>query len=248
MWTMDKTAKDSVTRTYIELVTRGEILKAQKFINEMVPLWLKNDETIASLREEVNKLVNDIRGWHKDGREYPGIHAVVPFSTFPKFTIAKKLIEEFAQIGSILDIGCYSGVFLKGIGDTYERWGIDIHKKLLEILREEREPISYVFGTAEDIPLPPSKFNIVTAFDVLEHTLDLDRAIEEIERVCKPGGLIIVNLPQMTKDYVDEVLEHTRMFDEEDISRIWGHKKGFKMEDCVDELGRPTWFFSYRNA
>ena len=99
----------------------------------------------------------------------------------------------------------------------------------------------------ENIPYSKSVFDIVTAFDVMEHVVDLDRALLEIERVCKPGGLIIINLPRMTSGYKDEAFEHMRMLSDQDIEEIWGKKDNYTFELCKDELGRDTSFITYTN-
>ena len=88
---------------------------------------------------------------------------------------------------------------------------------------------------------------MITVFDTLEHVVDLDKSISEIERVCKSDGMVIINLPRMTLGYVDDSHEHMRMFDDDDINRIWGSKKNFNFEFCKDELDRPTSFITYTN-
>lgn len=44
-------------------------------------------------------------------------------------------------------------------------------------------------GVGEHIPFPEGQFDIVTAWDVLEHVRDPLRFVAECARVCKPGGL-----------------------------------------------------------
>lgn len=239
--------KQDIVNTYIELFTRGEMLKGEKFINECIPLELQEDKDILRLRKECNDRMADIRRWNREGRPYPGTHAIAEFNGFPKFVLAKEKIELNKEHGIILDIGCYSAVFLGGMNSNkYFCWGVDIHKELVGILQKgESGGIMYVFANSENLPFPDGKFDVVTAFDILEHVVDLDKSILEIERVCKDGGLIIVNLPRTTPGYVDESFEHLRMFSDEGIQDIWGDKKGFKMYDCKDELGRKTWFFTY---
>ena len=155
---------------------------------------------------------------------------------------------------NILDIGCYSGVFLremaniKHINGKFICVGMDIHKELMDILSKQNPDIVFKFGLAESIPFESKSFDVVTAFDVLEHVLNFWGALDEIERVCKKGGLILINLPRMTIGYKDESGEHLRMFDDNMINSNWGHKKDFKFEFCNDELGRPTSFISYTNV
>ena len=241
--------KKAFIEVFKELFDRGEILKAQYLVNNCVPLDIKNSPDIIDVKEEVNRHVEQICKWSEDGRTYPGTHATVKFNSFPKFVLARDILLNRCIGDNILDIGCYSGVFLNQMDiDGFSCSGIDIHKELMEKLNTES--ISgpyYKFGSVSKIPFQDDGFDTVTAFDILEHVIDLDKSISEIERVCKPGGLIIVNLPRMTLGYKDESHEHMRMLDDEDINRIWGNKKDFKFEFCNDEFGRPTSFITYTN-
>ena len=109
----------------------------------------------------------------------------------------------------------------------------------------KKDGVVYLFSQAENLPIQNEKFDIITAFDVLEHVLDFDKALVEIERVCKKNGLIIINLPRMSIGYKDDSYEHLRMFSDKDVKRIWGKKKNYKFQLCQDELGRDTSFITY---
>lgn len=249
---MDNEGKQAVIRTYKELFIRGEMLKAQRFINELVPLWLEDDENILEIRKECNNRIEEIKSW-RNGRPYPGTHATVEFESFDKFVKARELIRKsFPEGAVVMDIGCYSADFIKGIEKENKFcYGLDLHKELVEKLEKEKTKgakYRVAFGSAEALPAGDSSIiDVVTAFDVLEHVVDLDKSIEEIDRVCKPGGLVIINLPRMTHNYEDEAFEHMRMFDDEEIERIWGKKNNYKFRFCEDELGRLTSFITYEN-
>lgn len=248
---MNLQIKEQIINTYIELFTRGEMLKGWRFINACVPQELEDDEDIALLRAEANTRIQEIRDWPINGREYPGTHATVEFNSFPKFVLAKEKILSKYRSKKILDIGCYSGVFLEGMKTAgFDCWGIDIHGELMDKLNkdsDERGPF-YKFGSADNIPIEDGECDIVTAFDVLEHILEIEKALKEIDRVCKKGGFVIINVPRMTYGYKDEAYEHVRMFSDKDIERAWGKKKDFKLEMCSDEHGRPTSFITYING
>ena len=240
--------KKSFMNVFEELFDKGEILKAQCLIHNCTPLDIKNDPQIVDTRENIDKHIETIKKWSTDGRPYPGTHVTVDFSLMPKFVLAKKHILDKYSNGKILDIGCYSGVFIEEmVKEGFESHGVDVHGELMRFLDDDNlnKNLRYIFGSSENLPLSDNDYDVVTAFDVLEHVIDFDKALSEIERVCKPDGLIIINLPRMTVGYKDESQEHMRMFDDEDINRIWGNKKDFKFEFCQDELGRATSFITY---
>jgi ubiquinone/menaquinone biosynthesis C-methylase UbiE len=59
-----------------------------------------------------------------------------------------------------------------------------------------REPnINIAFALATDIPLDDDSVSLVTATEVLEHVPPIDRAIREIHRIMRPGGMLLCSIP-----------------------------------------------------
>src|SRR5260370_41254151 len=77
-----------------------------------------------------------------------------------------------------------------------------------------RPGMAFAYGTAEAIPFADATFDLVTAFDVLEHLDDDVRALREMARVARPGGLIAVTVPayQWMWGRQDEVSHHRRRY------------------------------------
>src|SRR5260370_25872204 len=73
-----------------------------------------------------------------------------------------------------------------------------------------RPGMAFAYGTAEAIPFADATFDLVTAFDVLEHLDDDVPALREMARVARPAGLIAVTWPayQWTWGRPDEVSHH----------------------------------------
>lgn len=55
--------------------------------------------------------------------------------------------------------------------------------------------VSFVVGTAEELPFTDGHFDAIVCFDVLEHVADPARAFAEIERVLAPGGRVWLVFP-----------------------------------------------------
>ena len=60
--------KKSFIQIFEELFHKGEILKSFSLVNYCVPLELKDDPQIKSIREMVNSRIDDIRIWSQVGR------------------------------------------------------------------------------------------------------------------------------------------------------------------------------------
>ncbi len=97
----------------------------------------------------------------------------------------------------MLDIGCGQGHYLRdAIEEGINAYGIDISTYALEnALAEVKDRIT--FGSLTEIPFADEEFDVMTAFDVIEHIhpKDTSNMIEEIRRVLKPGGIIIITTP-----------------------------------------------------
>lgn len=107
---------------------------------------------------------------------------------------------KFLRKGSslkMLDIGCGQGYYVRdAIEEGINAHGIDISTHAVDnALAEVRDRITC--GSITKIPFPDEEFDIMTAFDVIEHIHPKDtlNAVEEIRRVLKPDGIIIITTP-----------------------------------------------------
>jgi 2-polyprenyl-3-methyl-5-hydroxy-6-metoxy-1,4-benzoquinol methylase len=99
--------------------------------------------------------------------------------------------------GRILDVGTAGGAFL-GVAQRrgWEVAGCEPNRWMAE-WGSQHYDIMIKAGTIFDMELPDSHFDVVTLWDVLEHTPDPKKVLEECRRVLKPNGLLIVNYPDI---------------------------------------------------
>jgi SAM-dependent methyltransferase len=121
------------------------------------------------------------------------------------------VLESFAGVGYpfqaqiiepghvVLDIGSGSGtdVFIASrlVGSTGRVIGLDFtpamrEKLLASIERHGVRNVTVMDGNAEEIPLPDASVDVVTTNGVLNLVPDKDRAMREIARVLRPGGML----------------------------------------------------------
>jgi SAM-dependent methyltransferase len=103
-----------------------------------------------------------------------------------------------AGFETALDVGCGTGAnaaVLRSHGR--EVVGLDFRPEGIATARQQHcGDASFVRGDAARLPFANGAFDVVTALDVLEH-IDDEAALEEIVRVLRPGGAIIVSVPAM---------------------------------------------------
>jgi 2-polyprenyl-3-methyl-5-hydroxy-6-metoxy-1,4-benzoquinol methylase len=94
----------------------------------------------------------------------------------------------------ILEAGCGadSPVKLEQAGNYVV--GIDISKKQIERNKVVNEGI---VGDIQSYPLQKSEFDMIICWNVLEHLEHPDRALENFKNAIKPGGLIVIGIPNV---------------------------------------------------
>ena len=105
---------------------------------------------------------------------------------------------------TVLDLGCGGGFMSEALakrGATVI--GIDPVAAAVEAARAHAADaglaIDYRIGGGEAIPLADRSVDCVVCVDVLEHVADLDRVLDEIARVLKPGGLFLFDTINRTR-------------------------------------------------
>ena len=65
----------------------------------------------------------------------------------------------------------------------------------LDLFPDGLRPGEGVVGSATDLPFADDTFDVVSAFDVVEHCADDARAVAELARVLAPGGRMLLSVP-----------------------------------------------------
>ncbi len=128
----------------------------------------------------------------------------------------------------ILELGCGAAeltrqVAISATGCRITALEVDMiqHDKNLQAKKNQSTDLAnvrFIAGGAEAIPLHDASFDIVLMFKSLHHVPidEMDRALDEIHRVLKPGGLAYISEPIFAGDF-NEIL---RLFhDEEEVRK-----------------------------
>jgi SAM-dependent methyltransferase len=117
-------------------------------------------------------------------------------------------------VGSrVLDAGCGSGRTLEELVQYGEVSGIELSSEAAELARG-RGLGEVQIGRLEDLPWDDDTFDLITCLDVIEHVPDDVVALEELRRVSRPGGWLLVTVPayQALWSLHDEANHHYRRY------------------------------------
>ena len=113
----------------------------------------------------------------------------------------QRLVYDFkgGENKTVLDVGCGNGwVLANFFREGAQCFGLDLTQKAVDLSQKRFEMINggayFTVANAEELPFRDSSFDIATAMGVLHHTPDINKAIQEIHRVLKPGGRIVLML------------------------------------------------------
>lgn len=100
----------------------------------------------------------------------------------------------------ILDLGCGIGEFSIQLArrTTEKVIGVDITEASINCARQinHKSNIDYMVASAYELPFDNSSIDLVTGNAVLHH-FHLEKAMPEIKRVLKPGGMLLFFEPNM---------------------------------------------------
>jgi GT2 family glycosyltransferase/SAM-dependent methyltransferase len=106
--------------------------------------------------------------------------------------------REFCHGQRVLDTGCGVGYGSGHIADVAAYVvGIDNDARAVGFARGHygRPNVSYLVGDCQSLPFESQAFDVVTSFELIEHLPDAKCYLEEIRRVLKPSGTLVVSTP-----------------------------------------------------
>lgn len=168
----------------------------------------------------------------------------------------------FAQMQGkrILEIGCGNGadgVQFASHGADYT--GVDLTEAAVSATRRHFEVLGlsgrFQVENAEALSLGDAAFDVVYSHGVLHHTPNIDRAIQEVHRVLKPGGQAIIMLyHKQSFNYHVRIMGYMRLRVLMKILFRWGRWESDRAalgqtasSPSRGNLGPDTWEVHYRN-
>lgn len=106
-------------------------------------------------------------------------------------------IEEFKKGGTLCDLGCATGDFLREV-EFHKNWqgyGVEPNKFASNVAREAGLKVET--GTFLDNPFPSVNFDVICMWNVIEHLPDPLEILLEANKRLNPDGLLIFTTPNL---------------------------------------------------
>jgi len=77
-------------------------------------------------------------------------------------------------------------------------------------------------GRITQLPYPDARFDLIAAFDIVEHEPDHIAALDEITRVLRPSGTLVLSVPLHQDRWTrfDQTVGHCRRYEPDELMRL----------------------------
>jgi len=132
-----------------------------------------------------------------------------------RYQIASQFVGPDSRV---LDLGCGLGYGSRYLCRGVSYLGIDISEDAISYCRQVSDVKNVTFEqfNATSIPLPDSSFDVITAFEMLEHVPDPSTVVKEARRLLKPDGLFLSSTPD--RDTYNSLLTEPNLFHVSEMS------------------------------
>jgi SAM-dependent methyltransferase len=133
---------------------------------------------------------------------------------FKRFTDRSRRLD-------VLEVGCGIGGVIGSLRQftNLKLTGSEIYIHGLRYARAKLPDVEFIQMDATKIPFADA-FDVIGAFDVLEHIPDDELAMSQVSRAVRPGGLFIVTVPQYPWLWsrLDELVHHKRRYTRRELT------------------------------
>jgi SAM-dependent methyltransferase len=148
-----------------------------------------------------------------------------------RWDVVSRIVDRLAP-RTVLEVGCGQGAVGARLATRAEYVGVEPDHASFAIAKSRVEPRggAVINGTLDDVE-PGRTFDLVCAFEVLEHINDDIGALKEwVERLA-PQGRVLLSVPSGSERFgpMDELAGHFRRYDEDGLAAV-ARKAGLEVE------------------
>jgi SAM-dependent methyltransferase len=96
----------------------------------------------------------------------------------------------------VLDVGCGDGAILAPFAGKHDLHGVDVAQGAVDAAKAAGMK-AVQHDLENPLPFPNDTFDLVFCGETIEHQIDTDWLLSEINRVLRPGGLLVLTYPNV---------------------------------------------------
>lgn len=122
----------------------------------------------------------------------------------------------------ILNIGCSTGRSSEYLAQFGEVTSLEYDKECCDFTTQ-KTGLQIINGSITELPFKDKSFDLVCAFDVVEHVEDHTKAIEEMKRVADNNGILFITVPAFMSlwSHHDVINHHYRRYKSNEIKKLF---------------------------
>jgi SAM-dependent methyltransferase/glycosyltransferase involved in cell wall biosynthesis len=146
--------------------------------------------------------------------EQPGLEAPLTPNAWLRYDVVTRMLP--AGVRDVLEIGCGQGALGVRLAQHYDYLGLEPDQASCAVAQRRIKAAGR--GEVRNIradALGPGQFDLVCAFEVLEHIDDDAAAVRQWMARLRPGGWLMLSVPAHQRRYgpADELVGHFRRYD-----------------------------------
>lgn len=148
--------------------------------------------------------------WDRVAPVYDGWNKSYDTTHFQRFSEAVKYTN-LAPGQQVLDVWCRTGnasrYLLQSCPEIHYT-GLELSLNMLGYARQKYPALNFVQGAMTHLPFSTASFDRVVSLETLEHLPDPLVFLQEMRRVLKPGGRLVMSLPPATAEWMTWLVDH----------------------------------------
>jgi 2-polyprenyl-3-methyl-5-hydroxy-6-metoxy-1,4-benzoquinol methylase len=114
------------------------------------------------------------------------------------FALYLDMIQRYKKSGTILDVGCATGIFLEEArARGFEAYGVEVSLFAAQEAQRIMGAGRVFNGKLESCPHGDGTFDVITMFDLFEHVKDPMAALRKAHALLKDEGVLVIMTPDI---------------------------------------------------
>jgi 2-polyprenyl-3-methyl-5-hydroxy-6-metoxy-1,4-benzoquinol methylase len=135
---------------------------------------------------------------HNDWHKWELSDDTIAFYGTARQVVHAEFLDRYRPTGTgrLLDVGCGLGFFIsRALAQGWDAFGCDTSDAWVARARERASSGRVWLGGVEEIAVHEPRFDLITAWDVLEHVFDPRSFLKAVARLLAPGGTLFIRTP-----------------------------------------------------